>query len=200
MNGSSIDREFGREAFGLDPRGYHAARPAYPEWVFEVLRARCGLAPNAVTFEIGPGTGTATRRLLELGANPLVAVEPDDRLAAFLRETIPDKALTVVISTFEEAVLQEASFDIGLSATAFHWLNEDLALTKGGQAAPAGRLVGNRLEHIRRPTSPRSVPRSDEDSAQRSVEPIGGWRRSAVRSRCRGSAGGAGTDPCIRQR
>lgn len=27
-------------------------------------------------------------------------------------------------------MLQEASFDLGLSATAFHWLNEDFALTK----------------------------------------------------------------------
>jgi hypothetical protein len=60
----------------------------------------------------------------------LVAVEPDDRLAAFLRESIGDEVLTVVISTFEEAVLREASFDLGLSATAFHWLDEDLALTK----------------------------------------------------------------------
>jgi len=130
MKESSIDRRFGRQAFGVDPGGYHAARPAYPDWVFDVLCERCGLAPNAVTFEIGPGTGTATRRLLELGASPLVAVEPDERLAAFLRQTIPDEALTVVVSTFEEAVLREASFDLGLSATAFHWLNEDLALTK----------------------------------------------------------------------
>jgi SAM-dependent methyltransferase len=98
--------------------------------VFDVLRERCGLAPNAVAFEIGAGTGTATHRLLELGANPLVAVEPDDRLAVFLRKTIPDKALTVVIATFEEAVLRETSFDLGVSATAFHWLSEDLALAK----------------------------------------------------------------------
>jgi SAM-dependent methyltransferase len=98
--------------------------------VFEVLCERCGLAPKVAVFEIGPGTGKATRRLLELGANPLVAVEPDDRLAIFLRETIADAALTVVISTFEEAVLPEASFDLGLSATAFHWRDEDLALDK----------------------------------------------------------------------
>jgi SAM-dependent methyltransferase len=130
MEEPSIDPRFGRRAFGVDPSGYHAARPAYPDWVFDVLCKRCGLAPNAVTFEIGPGTGTATRRLLELGASPLVAVEPDDRLAAFLRETVPDGALTVVISTFEEAMLRETSFDLGLSATAFHWLNEDLALKK----------------------------------------------------------------------
>jgi SAM-dependent methyltransferase len=130
MKESSIHRTFGRQAFGLDPGGYHAARPSCPDWVFDVLRERCGLAPNAVTFEIGAGTGTATRRLLELGANPLIAVEPDVRLATFLRRTIPDKALTVLIATFEEAALPEASFDLGLSATAFHWLTEDLALTK----------------------------------------------------------------------
>jgi SAM-dependent methyltransferase len=125
-----IHRTFGRQAFWLDPGGYHAARPAYPDWVFDVLRERCGLAPNTVTFEIGAGTGTATRRLLDLGAKPLVAVEPDDRLADFLRETIQDEALIVVAATFEEAVLQEDSFDLGLSATAFHWLTEDVALTK----------------------------------------------------------------------
>jgi hypothetical protein len=33
-------------------------------------------------------------------------------------------------ASFEEAALPEASFDLGLSATAFHWLTEELALTK----------------------------------------------------------------------
>ncbi|MFN0172544.1 MAG: methyltransferase domain-containing protein [Bryobacteraceae bacterium] len=80
----------------------------------------------------------ATRRLLELGANPLVAVEPDDRLAGFLRETIADEALTVVVSTFEDVVLPEASFDLGLSATAFHWLDEDPALTKVAKLLRSG--------------------------------------------------------------
>jgi len=125
-----VPRTFGRQAFGLDPAGYDAARPAYPDWVFDFLRDRCGLAPHTATFEIGAGTGTATRRLLQLGANPLLAVEPDERLAAFLRKTIPDTALTVIVAPFEEAGLPEASFDLGLSATAFHWLSEDFALTK----------------------------------------------------------------------
>jgi SAM-dependent methyltransferase len=130
MRESFIHRTFGRQAFGRDPGGYDAARPAYPDWVFDFLCERCGLAPNAATFEIGAGTGTATRRLLELGANPLFAVEPDGRLAGFLRETVVQKALTVVVAPFEEVVLQEASFDLGLSATAFHWLAEDVALAK----------------------------------------------------------------------
>jgi ubiquinone/menaquinone biosynthesis C-methylase UbiE len=68
--------------------------------------------------------------LLELGANPLVAIEPDDRLADFLCETIQSDALTVMRSSFEDAVLPGASFDLGFSATAFHWLDEETALAK----------------------------------------------------------------------
>jgi SAM-dependent methyltransferase len=130
MSKPSINLSYGRQAFGADPAGYHAARPAYPEWVFEILRDRCGLKHNTAVFEIGAGSGTATRRLLDFGADPLIAVEPNDRLAAFLRETVPDNALKVIVSPFEEVLLQEDNFDLGISATAFHWLNEEPALAK----------------------------------------------------------------------
>jgi SAM-dependent methyltransferase len=125
-----IDRAEGRVAFGSDPAGYHAVRPAYPDWVFKTLRDRCGLKDGTAVFEIGPGTGTATRRILDLGANPLVAIEPDRRLADYLRNENPDEALEVTVSTFEEAALPDAAFDLGISATAFHWLDEKAALTK----------------------------------------------------------------------
>lgn len=138
MSEGSIDRTFGRRAFGFDPSGYDAARPAYPDWVFEVLCERCGVAPGASTFEIGPGTGKATRRLLRLGVNPLIAIEPDRRLSAFLQETIPDKALKVVESTFEEATLRESAFDLGFSAASFHWLDEGPALEKAARLLRPG--------------------------------------------------------------
>jgi len=130
MSGSAINKAFGREAFGLDPAGYHAARPAYPDWIYDILCKCCGLRQKVATFEIGSGTGIATRRLLELGANPLVAVEPDDRMADFLCDTLKSDALTVVRSTFEDSVLPGAGFDLRFSATAFHWLHEETALAK----------------------------------------------------------------------
>jgi SAM-dependent methyltransferase len=138
MATNKIAREFGRQAFGDDPAGYHSARPEYPEWVFDTLTSRCGLRRDAAVFEIGAGTGTATRRLLELGANPLVAVEPDQRLADFLRASNPDKALTVMVSPFEDAALEEEAFDLGVSATAFHWLDEVSALAKIGRLLRPG--------------------------------------------------------------
>lgn len=142
MKESPIDRQYGRIAFGSDPEGYHAVRPAYPEWVYETLCDHCGLAQGTAAFEIGAGTGTATRRLLALGANPLVAIEPDERSAEFLRRTVGDEALTVVTLPFEDAQLCQASFDLGICATAFHWLNEDQALAKvAGLLRPGGWWV-----------------------------------------------------------
>ena len=127
---TKLARQVGRQAFGENPASYHSSRPEYPDWVYATLAAGCGLRRNTAVFEIGAGTGTATRRLLDLGADPLTAVEPDQRLAAFLRTNNPDKALTIVLAPFEDVSLEEEAFDLGVSFTAFHWLDEDSALVK----------------------------------------------------------------------
>lgn len=128
----TIDRAEGQRAFGSDPEGYHYTRPAYPEEIFDILRQRCGLAPDCRTFEIGAGTGLCTQRLIELGASPVVAVEPDERLADFLATTFGASApaLDVRTATFESVDLPPSSFDLGTSASAFHWLDEAKSLSK----------------------------------------------------------------------
>ena len=154
MSELAIDRKYGRLAFGDDPGSYHVTRPGYPDWVFDTLRERCHLVPGTATFEIGAGTGTATRRLLDFGANPLLAIEPDSRLAAFLRRSIQDTALSVNASTFEDAAIERASFDLGVSATAFHWLNEDTALIKVAELLRPGgwwAMVWNVFDDNSRP-------------------------------------------------
>jgi SAM-dependent methyltransferase len=132
---SEIPMEGGRRAFGADAANYDSARPEYPARVFEVLRERCGLKPGTRTFEIGPGTGLATRRLIEAGASPLVAIEPDARLAAKLAERTPD--VEIVNAAFEDASL-EGPFDLGTAATSFHWMEQRGALTKIAGLLPPG--------------------------------------------------------------
>jgi SAM-dependent methyltransferase len=127
---ADIDRDFGRRAFGDDPANYDAARPTYPDWVFDALKARCGLGPGAAVFEVGAGTGTATRALLAAGADPLVVIEPDARTAAYLAGSNAGAALTVINASFETADLPRADFDLGVCATAFHWLDEQPALAR----------------------------------------------------------------------
>jgi SAM-dependent methyltransferase len=120
----------GRRLFGNDPKTYSAARPEYPDALYQRLVTRCGLATGISVFEIGPGPGLATRRLLNLGVSHLLAIEPDPRLATFLRETILTNTLEIDQTPFEQAILPEAFFDLGVSATSFHWLEQAPALAK----------------------------------------------------------------------
>jgi SAM-dependent methyltransferase len=126
---ATFDRSVGRDVFGRDPALYDRARPRYPERVFDVLRDRCGLRPGTAVLEIGPGPGLATRRLLELGASPLVAVEPNKALAEYL-DGSTEGAVSIVQAPFEEADLPESSFDLGTAASSFHWVEPDVGLEK----------------------------------------------------------------------
>lgn len=138
VTNAKISKEAGRTAFGLDPAGYDRSRPDYPAWVFEALRSRCGVDHGTAAFEIGAGTGKATRPLLALGVSSLLAIEPDPRLAAFLSGHADQPALRVFNGPFEDVELERAGFDFGTSATAFHWLDENAALAKGVDALRPG--------------------------------------------------------------
>jgi SAM-dependent methyltransferase len=119
-------------SFGIDPAGYDQGRPVYPAQVFDLLQTRCGLGPSTAGFEIGPGTGLATRILLDRGIGSLTAIEPDARLAAFLAESEAgaDQRLRIVNTTFAAAELREAAFDLGVAATTMHWLEPAPALER----------------------------------------------------------------------
>ena len=134
-------RDEGRHVFTGTVDAY-AARPDYPDRVYDILRDRCRLGPTSRVLEIGAGSGQATKRLIESGAH-VVALEQSDALAEQLLErfeTAP--SLEVVVSTFEDAKLAPASFDLVTAATAFHWLDQEQALPKIATIlGPAGWLA-----------------------------------------------------------
>lgn len=137
-----IDRNQGRQLFGADPDNYERIRPPYPERVYQILVESGGLYPGASAFEVGAGNGLATRRILELGADPVVALEPDERFHPLLRNLAEatQARLTVVSPPFEEVELPEASFDLGLAATAFHWIDQAAGLNKVGRLLKPGGI------------------------------------------------------------
>ena len=140
---SLIAEREGRLAFGHNPIGYDAVRPPYPEAVFAVLREQGALAPGATTLEIGAGNGLATRRLLALGANPLTVLEPDSRFAPLL-QALPQPAqgdYQIIHRAFEEVEFDEESFDLVVSATAFHWLEPTSRVEKLWQLLKPGGYV-----------------------------------------------------------
>ncbi len=129
-------RRVRKRAFGRDPDAYDRARLAYPPQVYEILTTRCDLRPGTAVFEIGPGTGIATRALLKLGASPITLVEPDRRLARYLAKRLGTQPGRVKILTepFERVKLSRDGFDLGVAATSFHWLPERFALRKVARA------------------------------------------------------------------
>jgi SAM-dependent methyltransferase len=124
-----IDRSVGRHFFGSDPETYDAVRPGHPDEVYEILRGRCGLRPGTKVLEIGPGTGQATRHLLAHGADPLVAIEPDPGLAAYVRAALGN-GIEVRETALEDAELEPDAYDLAAAASSFHWVEEDLGLAK----------------------------------------------------------------------
>ena len=125
---SQIERSEGRRLFGSDPAAYELGRPGHATRVYDVLVERCGVGPGTRVVEVGPGTGQATRRLLELGAD-LVIVEPNAELAAYLEDTLGQR-LTLLRGTLEETDLGAGGFDLAAAASSFHWVDERVGLAR----------------------------------------------------------------------
>ncbi|MDM7853611.1 class I SAM-dependent methyltransferase [Cellulomonas alba] len=118
---------------------YTRARPPYPAALWGELAELGLLQPGGRVLDLGAGTGQATGPLLDAGMR-VTAVEPGPALAAELRERYPDAV--VLPSTAESAVLDAASFDLAVCATAVHWLDLDLVLPRLHDAlADGGHLA-----------------------------------------------------------
>jgi SAM-dependent methyltransferase len=136
-----IGREEGRRLFGTDPAGYERARPGHAERVYQVLVQRCGLGTGSAVLEIGAGTGQATRRLLRLGVERLVVVEPDPVLSTYLCGTLGGR-VELVAATLEDARLPDAAFDLAAAASSFHWVDEAVGLRRVFATLRPGGWVG----------------------------------------------------------
>lgn len=154
-----VGRDEGRRLFGLDTAAYDRGRPGHAPEVYEVLGERCRLGAGTKVLEVGPGTGQATRRLLELGADPLVGIEPDTALADLLRERFGER-VEIRESTLEDAQF-EGDFDLVVAASSFHWVDEDVGLARIHDSLRAGGWValwwtafgdGNRTDPFRQAT------------------------------------------------
>ncbi len=135
-----VGRAEGRRLFGANLDDCARARPPYPERVYELLQDRCGLGSGSRVLEIGSGTGEVTKRVIELLPRVIVAVEPDERLAAHLAQMArsADVRVDVLASAFEDVQLSAGSFDVGLAGTSFHWVDQRLGLEKVAMALRPG--------------------------------------------------------------
>lgn len=109
---------------------YEKLRPGYVDELYDTLFAYQPLNETSRAIEVGIGGGQATRPVLDTGC-AVLAVEPGENFCALCREKFKAyPAFHTLHGKFEESSLPENTFDLVYSASAFHWVPEDIGYRK----------------------------------------------------------------------
>jgi SAM-dependent methyltransferase len=134
----STDQPLGKpepaRSFGGVADAYDRGRPSYPREAAVWLTSEQPLS----VLELGAGTGKLTEQLVALG-HDVHATDPDPKMLAVLEKHLPE--VRVSQATAEEIPAGDSSYDVVVSAQAFHWFDHDKALPEIARVLrPRGRL------------------------------------------------------------
>jgi len=122
-------RERQRLLFDEIAARYDATRRGYPSEIIDTVITTAGLGPGAAVLEIGCGTGQLTRHLAALGFQ-LTAIDIGSAMISTARSNVTDGATSFEVTSFEDLQVADCSFDLIISATAFHWIDPEMAWIK----------------------------------------------------------------------
>lgn len=116
--------------FNEDAPNYDKLRPTYTDELFNDAIRFSSLNRNKMALEIGIGTGQATLPFLQTGCK-VTAIELGDKLAQFSSEKFAEfKSFNVINQDFESVLLDDNAYDFAYSASAFHWIPQEIGLPK----------------------------------------------------------------------
>jgi SAM-dependent methyltransferase len=122
------------EGFGTDAGKYDRARPDYPA---ELVQRIIDSSPGLDLLDVGCGTGISSRLFQAAGCRVL-GIDPDARMAAVAGQS----GISTEIATFEDWDPAGRTFDIVISAQAWHWVDPVAGAAKAAQVLrPKGRLA-----------------------------------------------------------
>ena len=130
-----------RKTFNQDVENYDRWRPKYCPELFEKITRAAQLQEGKCALEIGSGTGQATEPILKTGCQVL-AVELGEDLAAYTAEKFKRwQNFAVFQGEFEQYPSRENSMNLVFSATAFHWIAEEVGYPKVFQLLKPGGTI-----------------------------------------------------------
>jgi ubiquinone/menaquinone biosynthesis C-methylase UbiE len=120
---------------------YARNRPGYPAEVITVLERETGLFPEAVIADIGAGTGISSELFLRHGSE-VWAVEPNADMRAVAESLCSTyRSMHIKKGTAEHTGLPDASVDLVVAATAFHWFDANSCRTEFRRILKPGGYV-----------------------------------------------------------
>ena len=135
LHGTALSSSFGAVA-----AQYDAARPSYPDALFDAVEELSGRSLRAArVLDVGAGTGIVTRLLLGRGAE-VVAVEPTPGMARQLASVLPQVPL--VRADGNRLPFADGSADLITYGQAFHWTTPDHSVPEARRVLrPGGALA-----------------------------------------------------------
>lgn len=109
---------------------YEKWRPGYVEPLYQAIFDYMPLDASSRAVEVGIGGGQATEPVLKTGCS-LTAVEPGAHFAAMCKEKFwKFPKFSVLMGKFEDASFDDGAYDLVFSASAFHWIPEEIGYAK----------------------------------------------------------------------
>jgi SAM-dependent methyltransferase len=117
--------ELRRQSFNQVAKLYDEIRPGYPDALIQDVVKLSGLPADGRILEIGCGTGQATLPFARRGYD-ILGLELGDRLAARAARNCRECPKVRILHTaFEDWPAEPRSFNLVMSATAFHWITPE---------------------------------------------------------------------------
>ena len=109
---------------------YDKFRPSYPDELYKVIFDYIFLDETCCAVEVGIGGGQATLPILNTKCN-VTAVEYGQEFSKLCKEKFREYPnFSVVTGKFEDVDFDNNSYDLVYSATAFHWIPENVGYPK----------------------------------------------------------------------
>jgi SAM-dependent methyltransferase len=103
---------------------YDAARPSYPDGIFDALEAACGPLAGQLAVDCGAGTGIATRQLAARGART-VALDIGELMLR--RALARSPGSSCLLADGNAIPLRAGCADLACFGQSWHWFDQGLA-------------------------------------------------------------------------
>lgn len=126
---------------------YDAWRPTYVFELYEDIFSAKEINSASNVLEIGIGTGQATLPILDKGCS-VTAIELGDKLAEYTKQKFSDyKNFNIINTAFQDFECPSHSFDLIFSASAFHWIPEEIGYTNVCKMLKSGGIFARFANH-----------------------------------------------------